>query len=82
MHLGAYMSISLSVRQLAVSFYAKWYYAVSGVDVLARRFRLASNKYIVRGSANVKLCLYQAIISNGLFEQTNEQRIYTKVFYN
>ena len=83
------MDISLSVRpvdqqrrQLAVRVYSKWYCAILGVDVLARRFRLASNRYIVRGSANVKLCPYQAMISNGLFEETNVQRIFSKVFYN
>ena len=31
-------------RQLAMSFYCKWYRATSEVDVLARRFRLASNR--------------------------------------
>ena len=83
------MGISLSVRpvdqqqrQLAVRFYSKWYYAISGVDALARRFRLAPNRYIVRESANVKVCQYQVIISNILFEETNEQRIFSKVFCN
>ena len=48
------MGISLSVRpldqqrgQLAVRFYSKWYCAMSGVNVLSRKFRLASNRYIV-----------------------------------
>ena len=50
--------------------------------MLARRFRLAWNRYIVRESANVKVCQYQVMISNGLFEETNEQRIFSKVFYN
>ena len=54
---------------------------MSGVNVLARRFSLASNRYIVRGSVNVN-CLYQAMISKGLFEETNEQHIFSKVFYN
>ena len=63
-------------------FYSKWYCATLGVDVLARRFRLASNRYIVRESANVKVCQYQVMMSNGLFEETNEKRIFSKVFYN
>ena len=63
-------------------FYSKWYCAISGVDVIARKFRLASNRYIVRESANAKVCLYQVMISNGLFEETNEQHIFSKVFYN
>ena len=82
-----YMGISVSVRpldqqwrQLAVRFYSKWYSVVSGVDVLARRFRLASNRYIAHGSANVRLCQYQVMTSNGLFEETNEQHIFLKYF--
>ena len=63
-------------------FYSESNCAMSGVDVLARKFRLASNKYIARESANVKVCLYQVMISNGLFEETNEQCIFSKVFYN
>ena len=55
---------------------------MSGVDVLARRFRLASNRYIVCESVNIKVCQYQVMISNGLFEETNEQRIFSKVFCN
>ena len=54
------LSISLSVRpadqqqrQLAMRFYYKWYFATSGVSVLARRFRLASNRYIVCESTNI-----------------------------
>ena len=43
---------------------------------------MAWNRYIVRESANVKVCQYQVMISNGLFEETNEQRIFSKVFYN
>ena len=69
-------------KQLAVRFYSKWYYATSGVDVLARRFRLALNRYIVCESANIKVCPYQVMVSNGLFEATNEQHIFSKVFYN
>ena len=78
MHLSAYisvlvqycMSISLLVRladqqrrQPAVRIFSKWYCARSSVDVLlARRFKLASNRYIVRKNANVKLCQYQLMI--------------------
>ena len=83
------MGISLSVRpmdqqrsQLAVRFYSKWFCATSGVDVLARRFRLASNRYIVCESANIKVCRYHKMISNGLFEETNERSIFSEVFYN
>ena len=81
------MGISLSVRpvdqqrrQLAVRLYPKWYRSRSGVDVSARRFRLASNRYIVRESANMKVCPYQVMISNILFEETNEQHIFLKYF--
>ena len=73
------MGISLSVRpvdqqrrQLAVRFYFKWYCATSGINVLGR--------YNVRESANVKVCQYQVMISNGLFEENNEQRIFSKYF--
>ena len=83
------MGISLSVRpveqqgrQLAMRFYLKWYCSTSGVDVSARRFRLASNRYIIRKSANIKVCPDQVMISNVSFEETNEQRIFSKVFYN
>ena len=83
------MGISLSVRpldqqqrQLEVRFYSNWYCATSGVDLLARRFRLAPNRYIVCENANIKLCQYQIMISNGLFEENNEQYIFSKVFYN
>ena len=41
---------------------------------------LASNRYIVYEIANVKVCYYQVMISNGLFEETNEQRIFLKYF--
>ena len=33
-------------------------------------------------SANVKVCQYQVMISNGLFEEINEQHIFSKIFYN
>ena len=42
---------------------------------------LASNRYIVREGANIKVCLYQ-VMSNGLFEETNEQNIFSQVLYN
>ena len=67
-------------RQLAVRFYSKCYCTMSEVDMLARRFRLVSNRYIVCKSANVKECQYQVMISYGLFEETNEQRIFLKHF--
>ena len=83
------MGISFSVRpveqqrrQLTVRFYSKWYCAMSGVNVLARRFGLALNIYIFCESANIKVCPYQVKISNGLFEGTNEQCIFSKVFFN
>ena len=56
------------------------YCATSGVNVLARRFMLASKGYIFSKSANVKVCQYQVMISSGLFEETNEQHIFYKVF--
>ena len=58
-------------RQLVVRFYSNKYCATSSVNVLAKRFRLTSNRYIVCESANIKVCQYQAMISNGLFEETN-----------
>ena len=83
------MGISLSVRpvdsqqrQLAVRFYSKWYCAMSVIDVLVRRFRLALNRYIVCESANVKVCQYHVMIRDGLFEETNQQHIFSKVFCN
>ena len=83
------MGISLSVRpvdqqrrQLAVRLYPKWYRSRSGVDVSARRFRVASKIYIVRESPNMKVCPFQVGISNVLFGETNEQHIFSKVFYN
>ena len=63
-------------------FYSKWYCATSGADVLARRFRLASNRYIVHESAKIKVCPYQVMISNGLFEETIDKHIFSKIFYN
>ena len=52
---------------------------MAGVDVLAWGFRLASNKKIVDKSVNIKVCPYQAMISNGLFQETI---IFSEVFYN
>ena len=82
------IGISLSVRpedqqqwQLAVRLYYKCYCETSGVDVFARRFQLALNRYIVSESANVKVSQYQVMINNGLFEETKEQHIFSKAFY-
>ena len=47
---------------------------------LARSFRLAWNRYIVCESAYMKVCPYQVMIRNGLFEETNEQCIFSKLF--
>ena len=52
-----------------MSFYSKWYCAMSGADVLARR-------------PKVKACQHQVVIRNGLFEESNEQHIFSKVFCN
>ena len=41
-------------RQLVVRFYSNWYWAASRNDVLAKRFKLVSNRYTVRESANIK----------------------------
>ena len=68
--------------QLAVRFYSKWYCATSGVTALARKSRLASNRCIVRETANVKVWQYQVMTSNGLFEETNEQHYFFYTFYN
>ena len=69
-------------RQLAVKFYSKWYCAKSVVNVFRKRFRLASDRYIVCESVNIKLCQCQVTISNVFFEETNEQHIFSKGFYN
>ena len=69
-------------RQLGGRFYSKWYCAMSGVDLSARGFRLVLNRYIVHESANVKVCQYQVTISNGLFEEFNEQDFFLKYFTN
>ena len=50
-------------RQLALRFYCKWYSVTSGVEVVARRFWLASNRYIVCESETIKVCQYQVMIS-------------------
>ena len=65
-----------------MTFYSKWYSAMSRVDVLARRFRVASNRYIVCESASIKVCLYEVMVSSDLFEKSNEQHIFFKAFYN
>ena len=54
-------------RQLVVRFYSNWYWAASR-NVLAKRFKLVSNRYTVRESANIKVCQYQIMINNDLFE--------------
>ena len=54
-------------RQLMVRFYSNWYWAASR-NVLAKRFKLVSNRYTVRESANIKVCQYQIMINNDLFE--------------
>ena len=63
------MGISVSVRpvdqqrrQLAVRFYSKWYFARSGIDVLARRFRLALNRYIILESADERNDFFEHVI--------------------
>ena len=53
---------------------------MSGVDALARRFRMASNRYIICETAKTKVCQYQVMIRYGLLEETNEQCILSKVF--
>ena len=58
------------------------YCATSWVDLLARRFRLASNRYIVLENTKAKTFQYQVTLSIGLFEETNKQHIFSKVFYN
>ena len=55
---------------------------MSGVDVLARRFKLALNRCIVYEKVNVKVSQYQVMKSNGLFEETTKQHIFSKVFCN
>ena len=47
---------------------------------IARAFRLASNRFIVREIANIKVCQYQVMISNGLFEETNENVFFLNNF--
>ena len=69
-------------RQLVVRFYYKWYWVMSGVNVIAWRVRLALSRYIVCESVSVKVCQYQVILSNGLIEETDEQHILSNIFYN
>ena len=52
--------------------------ALSGQESMARRLTLASSRYIVCESANVKVCQYQVMIS--LLEENNKQHIFSKVF--
>ena len=72
----------MKMLMMSMRFYPKWYCATSGDDVLARRSRLASNRYIVRESMDIKVFWYQVMTHNGLFEISNEQHIFSKVFYN
>ena len=53
-----------------------------GINVLARRFRLASNRFSACESASLTVCQYQVMIGNVLFLETNEKRIFSKLFYN
>ena len=80
--MGIFLSrpVDQQQRQMTVRFYSKWYCAMSGVNVLAKILKLALNRYIFR--ANIKVCQYQVMINNDLFEETNEQHIFSKVFYN
>ena len=64
-------------RQLAVRFYSMCYCAMSGVDVLGGSSWLQT--YIVCESMNIKVFQYQVMISNDLFEKTNEE-IFSKYF--
>ena len=86
--MGSFLSVrplNQQWSQLTVRFYSKWYCAKSGVSVLARRFRFASNKYIVCESANVKLCQYQVMISNRYLRKLMSTNFFPsrlKVFYN
>ena len=56
-------------------FYSKGYCAMLGVDKLVRRFRLAWNRYLGCESVNIKVCLYQVMISKGLCDETILQLI-------
>ena len=62
-------------RQLAVRFYSEWYCATSRLDVLAIRFCLALNRYIVWESVDINQ--YQVMICSDLFEETDEHRIFS-----
>ena len=87
-HVWYCMGVSLLIRlvdqqwrQLAAIFYSKWYCTTSQVDVLARRFSLASNRYIVHESAIVKECQYQGMILVYL-RKLMSNIFFSKVFYN
>ena len=56
-------------------FYSKRYCATSGVDEIQLGFEQIK-------SANIKECQYQVMISNRVFDKTNEQHVFSKVFYN
>ena len=51
---------------------------MSGVDVLGRRFRFASNRYIFCEIVNIKVCPYQAMIRSVLFE---EIKLMSNIFF-
>ena len=53
---------------------------MSGVDVLAKRFKLALNRYIVYEKVNVKVSQYQVKKSNGLFEELLSKIFFLKYF--
>ena len=42
---------------------------------------MALNRYNVFESANVKVCQYQVMIRNGLFEETNGQNIFCLKYF-
>ena len=41
---------------------------------------MPSNRYIVCASVNIKVCRYQIMVSNGLFEETNGEVFFLKYF--
>ena len=52
---------------------------------ISAEIRLASDRYIVSESVNVcqyQGCWYQILTSNGLFEEANEQSIFSEAIYN
>ena len=49
---------------------------------ISEGIQISFEQIIVRESANVKVSPYQVMISNSLFEEANEQRVFSEVFYN